>query len=302
MLFFHPSCAGEAGPANFLLQQVTQRGHRSEPVQFTKRSEARLTLLYMFLHVRLLEQSSLTSSCDPRCHGRQDVAQAGGTRKRQGDATYSGAGMRLEKSTSIQKTRTMRREHLQWGQSLLQVRPQDSILQLDAGTGAVIERSMVGVPQGMDAAPGKPGRNGSAFGPSVALMDHNGLMKSWNDTLTWPDAAFDKILFCCVPMQDAESLQILKSLRRVLKPEGQIAVLGQPDASPRGDLPFRPPYDDLAQAYGSEIAAHLRASGFGTVRLRFKPAEPVAVVAALGTVEGATDSLCLSSFFFEFQW
>ena len=176
--------------------------------------------------------------------------------------------------------RTSNRRRNAWAVSLLDVRPEDRVLEIGFGLGIAIREL------------GRLARKGYVCG-----IDHSELMlrraKRLNaeglrrgvvdlrlgsvDELPAFDALFDKILAVNTNMFWSEPVARLAELRRLLRPGGQIAVAYQP----RGPGVR----DETSAAKGREIAVALIRARFTEVRLetiRLKPA----VVCALG-VNGA---------------
>jgi ubiquinone/menaquinone biosynthesis C-methylase UbiE len=176
--------------------------------------------------------------------------------------------------------RTSNRRRNAWAVSLLDVRPEDRVLELGFGPGlAIRELSRI-------AAEGY-----------VCGIDHSELMLRWArrrnadglrrgvvdlrlgsvDELPAFDEPFDKILAVNAMMFWGEPVARLAELRRLLGPGGLIAVAYQP----RGPGAT----DETSAAKGREIAAALIRAGFTEVRLETMRLKP-AVVCALG-VNGA---------------
>ena len=176
--------------------------------------------------------------------------------------------------------RTSNRRRNAWAVSLLDVRPEDRVLELGFGPGlAIRELSRI-------AAEGY-----------VCGIDHSELMLRWArrrnadglrrgvvdlrlgsvDELPAFDALFDKILAVNAMMFWREPVARLAELRRLLGPGGLIAVAYQP----RGPGAT----DETSVAKGREIAAALIRARFTEVRLETMRLKP-AVVCALG-VNGA---------------
>ena len=176
--------------------------------------------------------------------------------------------------------RTSNRRRNAWAVSLLDVRPEDRVLELGFGPGlAIRELSRI-------AAEGY-----------VCGIDHSELMLRWArrrnadglrrgvvdlrlgsvDELPAFDALFDKILAVNTMVFGSEPVACLAELRRLLRPGGLIAVAHQP----RGPGAT----DETSAAKGREIAAALDRAGFSEVRLETMRLKP-AVVCALG-VNGA---------------
>ena len=180
--------------------------------------------------------------------------------------------------------RTSNRRRNAWAVSLLDVRPEDRVLEIGFGPGIAIREL------------GRLARKGYVCG-----IDHSELMlrraKRLNaeglrrgvvdlrlgsvDELPAFDALFDKILAVNAMLFWSESDPVarLAELRRLLRPGGLIAVVYQP----RGPGAT----DETSAARGREIAATLIRAGFSEVRLETMRLKP-AVVCALGVNEAGT--------------
>ena len=144
----------------------------------------------------------------------------------------------------------MTHEHIDWGWRLLGVQPEEQTLQVE------------------------PAADGAA-------------------ALPYPEATFDKVLVLPQPVSgdgpQGATGALLKEVRRVLKPDGQVAVVQWPVMRSMYRVPFHPRYDDLVQTRGDALRRQLGAAGFGHIRLRFKPTTPIASVCVLGTCRVARD-------------
>ena len=176
--------------------------------------------------------------------------------------------------------RTSNRRRNAWAVSLLDVRPEDRVLEIGFGPGIAIREL------------GRLARKGYVCG-----IDHSELMlrraKRLNaeglrrgvvdlrlgsvDELPAFDALFDKILAVNTMLFGSEPVARLAELRRLLRPGGLIAVAYQP----RGPGAT----DETSAAKGREIAVALIRARFTEVRLETMRLKP-AVVCALG-VNGA---------------
>jgi SAM-dependent methyltransferase len=176
--------------------------------------------------------------------------------------------------------RTSNRRRNAWAVSLLDVRPEDRVLEIGFGPGLAIREL------------GRLARKGYVCG-----IDHSELMlrraKRLNaeglrrgvvdlrlgsvEDLPTIDEPFDKILAVNAMMFWGEPVARLAELRRLLRPGGLIAVAHQP----RGPGAT----DETSAAKGREIAVALIRARFTEVRLETMRLKP-AVVCALG-VNGA---------------
>jgi ubiquinone/menaquinone biosynthesis C-methylase UbiE len=176
--------------------------------------------------------------------------------------------------------RSSNRRRNAWAVSLLEVRPDDRVLEIGFGPGlAILELSRI-APQGYVCGIDhselmlRHARRRNADGIRRGVVD---LRLASIDDLPVFDAPFDKILAVNAVLFWYELDACLKELRGLLRPGGLIAVAHQPRGPGASD--------ETSAARGQEIAAALTRVGFSAVQvetLRLKPA----VVCALG-VNGA---------------
>lgn len=180
----------------------------------------------------------------------------------------------------IMARNTSNRERIHWTLSLLDIRPQDRVLEVGFGPGFAIEQV------------GKMANKGF-----IAGVDHSKVMvrqaskrnaKSIRDCkvvlrlgsvseLPKFDEPFDKIFTINSIHFWHEPIDCLRELRRLLRIGGLIAVTLQPRS--------RSATDSTTREIGDEIAKNLEHAGFSQVRLEIKEAKPVCVVCALGIRE-----------------
>lgn len=176
--------------------------------------------------------------------------------------------------------RSSNRSRNAWAASLLDVRPDDRILEVGFGPGVAIlelsRRATEGYVCGIDHSEVmlRQAQKRNAEGIRRGIVD---LRLASVDALPAFDAPFDKILAVNTMMFWAEPDARLRALHDVLRPGGLIAVVHQP----RGPGVT----DETSVTRGREIAASLTRAGFADVRtesLRLKPE----VVCALGVRAG----------------
>ena len=176
--------------------------------------------------------------------------------------------------------RSSNRRRNSWAVSLLNVQPDDCVLEIGFGPGlAILELSGIaheGYVCGLDHSELmlRQASRRNAHGVRRGVVD---LRVGSVDALPAFDAPFDKILAVNAHLFWAEPDARLAQLRRLLRPGGLIALAHQPRGPGASDA--------TAAEKGREIAAALGRAGFSEVRvetLRLKPA----VVCALG-VNGA---------------
>jgi SAM-dependent methyltransferase len=173
------------------------------------------------------------------------------------------------------------RERNLWAAGLLDVQPEDRVLEIGFGPGIAIEamarratrgrvvgvdHSEVMVRQAMrrNAAAVRAGRVDLRLGNAEDLPALN--------------ARFDKILAVNSLMFWGDPVARLKELRDLLRPGGWIAIAFQP----RGPGST----DETAARAGGEIAGHFETAGFTDVRVERLALKPTAVVCVLGVSPG----------------
>jgi SAM-dependent methyltransferase len=172
--------------------------------------------------------------------------------------------------------RSSNRKRNAWAVSLLEVRPDDRVLEVGFGPGlAILDLSRIaheGYVCGIDHSElmlrQASRRNADGIGRGVVDLRLGSV-----DDLPDFDALFDKILAVNAIMFWNEPDARLEGLRRLLRPGGLIAVVHQPRGPGASD--------ETSAAKGREIAVALVRAGFSGVRvetMRLKPA----VVCALG--------------------
>lgn len=163
-----------------------------------------------------------------------------------------------------------------WILSLLGIQPDDRILEVGFGPGAVIEtladRVTEGCVFGVDTSPlmlkQATKRNAQAI--------HDGRVQLQQGTalaLPYENASFDKALTINSVQIWSDSFAGIKEIQRVLKPGGLIALALQPVWVRQ---------DSEVRSIGDELVASLERAGFQQTRLEFKPMKPMACVCAIG--------------------
>ena len=176
----------------------------------------------------------------------------------------------------VMANRSSNRKRNAWAVSLLDVQPDDRVLEIGFGPGlAILELSRIaheGHVCGVDHSELMvlQARRRNADGCRRGVVD---LRLGSVDELPAFDAPFDKILAVNAIMFWSETDARLEALRRLLRPGGLIAVAHQP----RGPGAT----DETSAAKGREIAAALVRAGFSETRVETLHLKP-AVVCALG--------------------
>jgi ubiquinone/menaquinone biosynthesis C-methylase UbiE len=166
-------------------------------------------------------------------------------------------------------------EKIEWTISLLDIRKDDKILEIGYGPGVAIELLSKLTPNGY-----------------IVGIDHSELIftraqkRNWaaikegrvdlrlGDVARLPsfEIAFDKVLSVNTIFFWEEPTEILKQIRRVMKPGGVIALTVQPFNET----------DEKAKEYGHQMMNYLEHADFTNVRMEIKPMKPVASVCVLG--------------------
>jgi len=164
---------------------------------------------------------------------------------------------------------------IEWTISLLDIQKDDKVLEIGYGPGVAIELLSKLTPNGY-----------------IVGIDHSDLMFKQaqkrnltaikegrvdlrlGDVANLPlfDIAFDKVLSINTIFFWEKPIEILKHIRRVMKPGGVIALTVQPFNET----------DEKAKEYGHQMMNYLENAGFTNVRMEIKPMKPVASVCVLG--------------------
>ena len=168
-----------------------------------------------------------------------------------------------------------------WAADLLDVQPDDRVLELGFGPGIAIEamarRATRGVVTGVDHSEVMV-RQATRRNAAAVRAGRVDLRLGNAEDLPAFDAPFDKILAVNSLMFWDDPVARLKELRALLRPGGQIAIAYQP----RGPQAS----DETAARTGREIAGHFTTAGFTDVRVETLPLKPTAVVCVLGVSPG----------------
>lgn len=176
----------------------------------------------------------------------------------------------------IMAHRPSNRERIFWTISLLNIKPDDRILEIGFGPGVAIEQISKIITNGF-----------------VAGIDHSKVMVSQarkrnregihqGKVEIMPGSAadiphfgqpFDKIFAINAFQFWNGPDEILKKLRKLLKPGGIIALTLQPR--------LKKATDEGATKIGEEIVKHLEKAGYSKVRLETKKMKPVSAVCAI---------------------
>jgi ubiquinone/menaquinone biosynthesis C-methylase UbiE len=163
-----------------------------------------------------------------------------------------------------------------WTRSLLNLRPENDVLDVGCGPGALIQALAAqvtsGIIAGVDLSPvmlrQAAKRNAKTLRAGRVRLQQGSAL-----ALPFADASFDTVLSAnSVPFWP-DQLAGVQEIGRVLKPGGEIALVLQPVWAKS---------DDQVRAIGAELLSLLTRAGFQSTRLEFKPMKPIASVSALG--------------------
>ena len=168
-------------------------------------------------------------------------------------------------------------DRIHWTISLLDIRPDDRLLEIGFGPGFAIELvskiASEGFIAGVDHSEvmvrqaGK--RNARAIRDGKVVLRHGSVpnLPKFNEP-------FDKIFTINSIHFWNEPIDCLKELRKLLRPGGLIAVTLQPRS--------RSATDEATNEIGKEIAMNLERAGFSQVRLEIRQSKPISVACGLG--------------------
>ncbi|HEX8032554.1 MAG TPA: methyltransferase domain-containing protein, partial [Ktedonobacterales bacterium] len=148
----------------------------------------------------------------------------------------------------------------EWGLSLLDLQPDDQLLEVGFGPGVDIQRAVRVVTDGTVAGVDPSATMVSLAGRRNRAAIRTGKVQLYQvampGPLPFPDGVFTKIFtnnsFAFWDEPDAS----LRELKRVLRPGGRVAIVAQP-------LWLKTPAE--ARAYGETVAQKLRDTGFSRV-------------------------------------
>jgi len=177
----------------------------------------------------------------------------------------------------IMARRRSNRERIFWTISLLKLQPGNRVLEIGFGPGISIRHAsetvdnvfIVGIDHSETMVRQARKRNSAAIREGRVEL----LLGSVTDP---PDLGepFDKIFAINAVQFLTDRVEILKNLRKLLKPGGLIAITVQPR--------LKNASNDKAQEIGQKLVAALEKAGFYDVRFLTKEMKPVNTVCALG--------------------
>ncbi len=180
---------------------------------------------------------------------------------------------------AVMAHRHSNRERNRWTVSLLDVRPNDRVLEIGFGPGLAIEAvsriAVAGLVVGIDHSNVMVRQAAKRTAGAIREGRVNLILGSASELPAFEEP-FDRIVAVNAMsfQNEAEAVERLQALRGLLRPGGLIALTVQP----RG----RGATDQTAQAPGAKLVTALTRAGFSQVRLETKPMKPVAAVCALG--------------------
>jgi SAM-dependent methyltransferase len=186
-------------------------------------------------------------------------------------------GFRGRAAGWVMATRGSNRERNIWAVGLLDVQPDDRVLEIGFGPGIAIQefarRATDGLVVGVDHSEVmvRQARKRNAAAVRAGRVD---LRLGSAEALPRFDAPFDKILAVNSLLFWDNPVARLKELHDRLRPGGQIAIVYQP----RGPGST----NEVAARTGQEIAEHFARVGLTSVRVETLALQPTAVVCVLG--------------------
>ncbi|MBW2688926.1 MAG: class I SAM-dependent methyltransferase [candidate division Zixibacteria bacterium] len=168
-------------------------------------------------------------------------------------------------------------ERIRWTISLLDIGPDDRLLEIGFGPGFGIELVskiasegfVVGIDHSEVMVRQASKRNAKAIRDGKVVLK----LGSVSNLLKFNEP-FDKIFTINSIHFWTEPIDCLKELRKLLRPGGVIGVTLQPRS--------RSATDETTKEIGEEVAMNLERAGFSKVRLEIRQAKPVSVACALG--------------------
>jgi ubiquinone/menaquinone biosynthesis C-methylase UbiE len=164
----------------------------------------------------------------------------------------------------------------QWAVSLLDAQPQEHILEIGFGPGLAIRALaqttaaafIAGVDDSLVMVHQAGKRNAAAIRSGRVALQHSSVAH-----LPYPDATFHKVLAVNSLHHWPAPIANLSEVRRVLKPNGLVAIVEQP----RGAAT-----DEQMRVRADELATLLVAAGFQNIRQTFQPMRLAPSIGVLG--------------------
>ena len=168
-------------------------------------------------------------------------------------------------------------ERIRWTLSLLDLKPEDRILEIGFGPGIAVERASQiasnGFVAGVDHSEVMLRQ---AVRRNARAVDNGRVALRLASAAQLPqfDEPFDKIFSINSIHFWENPVESLREMRELLKPSGLIAVTMQPRS--------RTATDETAKIIGQELVTKLERAGFSHCRLELHAIKPVVVACALG--------------------
>ncbi|NTV46453.1 MAG: methyltransferase domain-containing protein [Chlorobiales bacterium] len=177
----------------------------------------------------------------------------------------------------IMAHRSSNLERIEWAISLLDLQPDDRVLETGFGPGVAIQKMSQIVTQGLIVGVERSEamlEQAAKRNQKAIAAGQVGLILASISSLPTFDAPFDKVL-------DVNSFQFwnnkeaaLERLKELMYPGGTIALVHQPRN--------KKATENDATLAGEKFARYLEAAGFGDVRIERKIMKPVSTVCVLG--------------------
>lgn len=195
-------------------------------------------------------------------------------------------------------------EQDRWAVSLLDIQPDDQVLEIDCRSGGAPDQGAHDVPLFPlpvgDSVTVKRRRVQTHIGASVQALRLL-LQPGRIGPLPFRDDQFDKAVLFTLGQRTLQP-KMLHEVRRVLTQDCRLAVVQWPVAIGMYDVSFRPEYDDLVQRYADGLKIGLKDAGFGQVRLHFKPTDPISTLCAVAESRTAARPYISSPVLSGFWW
>lgn len=164
-----------------------------------------------------------------------------------------------------------------WVISLLDIKPTDRVLEVGFGPGLAIEMASEIAAQGFVAGIDHSKEMVTQATRRNAEAVRNGRVALYQGSAARPpqfDELFDKVFTINSIHFWEDPVECLSGLRRLMKPQGLIAVAIQPRS--------RDATDETTAIIGEEIAANLKRAGFTDCRVEIRKTSTAAVACILG--------------------
>jgi len=169
------------------------------------------------------------------------------------------------------------KDRIHWTISLLDIKPNERLLEIGFGPGFAVDLVSKIVPEGLVVGIDHSEvmlRQASKYNARAIREGKIVLRLGSVSNLPKFDEPFDKIFTINSIHFWNEPVDCLRELRKILRPGGLIAVTLQPRS--------RSATDATTEEIGKEVAMNLERAGFSRVRLEIRKTKPVSVACALG--------------------